>query len=148
MFYHLTTHSAFSLLEGLLLPAELAQAAKEQGMTALGLTDHRLLSGSIEFAAACRQADVQSILGLEVDLPGGVLSLLATSLEGWANLCSLSSFLALQEDPNAACSIESLAPLSRDLIALCDMSDEPAGHPLSSSRSSSPTGCMSPCGSR
>ncbi len=34
MYIHLTTHSAYSLLEGLPLPAELAQAAKTSGMPA------------------------------------------------------------------------------------------------------------------
>ena len=49
MYIHLTTHSAYSLQEGLALPAELAQAAAAAGMPALGLTDHRLLTGSVEF---------------------------------------------------------------------------------------------------
>lgn len=107
-----------------MLPAELAQAARANGMEALGLTDHRLLSGSIEFAIACKQAGVQPILGLEIDLEAGTLSLLATSLEGWANLCRLSSALALRPDPNADCSIDQLVPLAKDLIALNAPSDE------------------------
>ena len=51
MFIHLTTHSAYSLQEGLALPAELARAGGQPaaGMPALGLTDHRLLSGAVEF---------------------------------------------------------------------------------------------------
>jgi DNA polymerase III alpha subunit len=113
-----------------MIPAELAQAASTHGMEALGLTDHRLLSGSIEFAIACKQAGVQPILGLEIDLEEGMLSLLATSLEGWANLCRLSSLLALRPDPQAVCSIETLAPFSRDLMALCDSEDETTGRPL------------------
>ncbi len=72
MYIHLTTHSAYSLQEGLAQPAELAQAAAEAGMAALGLTDHRLLSGSVEFVTACKAAGVQPVLGLEIDLePGG-----------------------------------------------------------------------------
>ncbi len=53
MYVHLTTHSAFSLQEGLMTPANLVQAAKACGMSALGLTDHDLLTGAIEFAKAC-----------------------------------------------------------------------------------------------
>jgi len=55
MFIPLTAHSAYSLQEGLLLPSELIEAAKAQNIPALGLTDHRLLSGSVEFAVACQQ---------------------------------------------------------------------------------------------
>ena len=55
MFVHLTTHSAYSLGEGLALPEDLARAAAGYGMPALGLTDHRLLSGSVEFAVACQR---------------------------------------------------------------------------------------------
>ncbi|RPH59532.1 MAG: PHP domain-containing protein, partial [Chloroflexi bacterium] len=56
MFIHLTTHSAYSLQEGLALPAELAQTARANGMPALGLTDHRTLTGAIEFIHACKEA--------------------------------------------------------------------------------------------
>ncbi len=76
MYIHLTTHSAYSLQEGLALPSELARAAAEAGMPALGLTDHRLLSGSVEFVNTCKAAGVQPVLGLEIDLDSGPLSLL------------------------------------------------------------------------
>lgn len=118
MFIHLTAHSVFSLQEGLLQPEELAQAAQAHGMTAIGLTDHRLLTGSIEFVKACKGAGIQPILGLEVDLPNGKLALLATSTEGWSNLCRLSSALALRDEPEAVCTPEMLALYSGDLLAL------------------------------
>jgi DNA polymerase-3 subunit alpha len=89
MYIHLTTHSAYSFLEGLALPAELAQATQADGMPALGLTDTRTLTGSIEFVRACQDADIQPILGLEIDLAGSKLPLLATSMEGWSNLCQI-----------------------------------------------------------
>jgi len=44
MYIHLTTHSAYSLQEGLLSPIELVQAARIQGISALGLADHHLLN--------------------------------------------------------------------------------------------------------
>lgn len=81
MYLNLTTHSAYTLLEGLPLPAELAQAAKTGGMIALGLTDHRTLTGAIEFVHACHQAEIQPVLGLEIDLETGRLPLLASSVE-------------------------------------------------------------------
>lgn len=118
MVVHLTTHSTYSLQEGIATPSELAHAAREAGMTALGLTDHRLLTGAVEFVAACRQEGIQPILGLEIDLDSGPLSLLATNMTGWCNLCRLSSALALQEDPEKACSLDLLSRHTDGLIAL------------------------------
>jgi DNA-directed DNA polymerase III PolC len=118
MFIHLNAHSAYSLQEGLSLPSELAQAAASDGMAALGLTDHRLLSGTVEFVSACLKAGVQPILGLEIDLESGPLSLLAMDQAGWANLCALSSALALQPDPESPCSPDLLGAHSGSLIAL------------------------------
>ncbi|MEP0805071.1 MAG: DNA polymerase III subunit alpha [Chloroflexota bacterium] len=122
MYVHLTTHSAFSLQEGLMTPTELVQAAKACGMSAIGLTDHHLLTGTIEFVKACKDADIQPVIGLEIDLEQGPLQLLATSTVGWSNLCRLSSVLALSDHPDAPCSLETLFQYSKDLIALCENS--------------------------
>jgi DNA polymerase-3 subunit alpha len=130
MFVHLTTHSAYSLQEVLLSPSELVQPAQAQGMTALGLTDHHLLTGSVEFVHACKEAGIQPILGLEIDLENGKISLLATSTEGWSNQCQLSSALALQDDPEAPCSLEVLENHSNDLIALSDTQGDNTGQRL------------------
>ena len=130
MYIHLTTHSAYSLQEGLPLPDELAQAARADGMPALGLTDHRLLTGAVEFVAACKRAEIQPVLGLEIDFAGARLSLLAADLDGWANLCRLSSALALRDPstssgqaPEADCSPDLLARYSASLIALSDQTE-------------------------
>jgi len=118
MYIHLTTHSAFSLQEGLATPKDLVQAAQANGMAALGLTDRNLLTGVIEFATACREANIQPIVGLEVHLNDGPMSLLATSLEGWSCLCRLSSALNLRENPDTPCTLDMLAAYSNDLIAI------------------------------
>jgi len=120
MYVHLTTHSAFSLQEGLMTPSDLVQAAKACGMSALGLTDHHLLTGTIEFVKACKDADIQPVIGLEIDLLQGPFQLLATSTKGWSNLCRLSSALALRDHPDAPCSLEMLFQYSKDLIALSE----------------------------
>ena len=134
MYIHLTTHSAYSLQEGLALPAELAQAAQADGMPALGLTDHRLLTGSVEFVIACQKAGVQPLLGLEIDLESGLLALLATSLVGWSNLCALSSALALRTEAESACPLDRLASCSMDLIALIADQGDPSGQRLAALR--------------
>ena len=118
MYIHLTTHSAFSLQEGLLTPTELAQAAQVSGMTALGLTDHNLLTGMIEFVTACKTAAIQPIIGLEIDLNDGPVSLFATSLEGWSCLCRLSSSINLRDNSDAPCTVDLLSACSQDLIAI------------------------------
>ena len=130
MFFHLTTHSAYSPQEGLLSPSELVQTAHSKGMLALGLTDHRLLTGAVEFVNACKDAGIQPILGLEIDLEPGKVALLATSMEGWSNLCRLSSALALRNDPEATCPLDLLEPYSTDLIALSDTQGDNSGQRL------------------
>jgi DNA polymerase III subunit alpha len=118
MFIHLTAHSAYSLQEGLALPAELVEAAVSAGLSSLGLTDHRLLTGTVEFVAACQKSGIQPVLGLEIDHASRPLSLLAASMEGWSNLCRLSSALALREEPEADCPIDLLDKYAGGLIAL------------------------------
>ena len=130
MYIHLTTHSAYSLQEGLALPAELVQAAQSEGMPALGLTDHRLLSGSVEFVLACQKAGIQPLLGLEIDLESGPLALLAMSLSGWSNLCAMSSALALHPDPERPCPLDLLSAHSQDLIAISGDQGDSTGQRL------------------
>ena len=134
MVCHLNTHSCYSLLEALPSPADLVQAAAERGMSALALTDHRYLTGAIEFYQACRKAGIQPILGLEVDLTwenaARKLILLAESLEGWSNLCRISSAGFLQADADAPLNLEAIEPYSTGLIALSDDQGDPFGKRL------------------
>jgi DNA polymerase III subunit alpha len=130
MYIPLITHSAYSLQEGLPLPAELVQAAQTQELPALGLTDHRLLTGAVEFVQACRKAGLQPILGLEIDLETGPLALLAMSLEGWTSLCRLSSALALRPDPSGSCSIDLLSANATGLLAITADQGDPSGRRL------------------
>ncbi len=86
----LHAHSAFSFLDGASAPDEMAARAAELGYTALALTDHDGLCGSLEFAHAARAAGVRPITGAEVTLRGGAhLTLLAEDARGYANLCRL-----------------------------------------------------------
>ena len=105
-------------------PADLVQAARASNIPALGLTDHNLLTGVIEFVTACHEMDIQPILGLEIYMDEGSLQLLATSLEGWSNLCRLSSTLALRDHPKEPCALDTISTYSNDIIAL---SNNPSG---------------------
>ncbi len=91
-------HSAYSFLDGASLPEEIVLAAVERGHTALALTDHDSLSGSMEFAVAAREHGLRAIHGAEVTLSdapavaGGSerhLTLLVRDATGWRNLCRL-----------------------------------------------------------
>src|SRR4051794_1311401 len=88
----LHAHSAYSYLDGASLPEELVLAAQELGHTALALTDHNSVSGSMEFAQAARSlgAGLRAIHGAELDLDDGRhLTLLVETERGWSNLCRL-----------------------------------------------------------
>ena len=89
-YVELHAHSAFSFLDGASAPDEMAARAAELGYTALAITDHDGLCGSLEFAHAARAAGVRPITGAEVTLRGGAhLTLLAEDARGYANLCRL-----------------------------------------------------------
>ena len=100
-FVYLHTYSHYSLLEGLLSPADLARLAVENGMKAIALTDHRCLSGMVEFSQACDQEGIQPIFGMTVDVEWqrqvGEMVLLVKDRTGWSNLCWLSSKLMVEE---------------------------------------------------
>ena len=61
-------HSAYSFLDGVSLPQELAQRAGELGHAALALTDHNSVSGSMELAQAADDYGVRAIHGAEIDV--------------------------------------------------------------------------------
>jgi error-prone DNA polymerase len=89
-YIELHCHSAYSFLDGVSLPQELAQRAGELGHTALALTDHNSLSGSMELAQAAADSGVRAIHGAEIDVAGGChLTLLVRDERGWRNLCRI-----------------------------------------------------------
>src|SRR6202030_2205752 len=67
-YVELHCHSAYSFLDGVSLPEELAQRAGELGHTALALTDHNSVSGSMELAQTAAEYGVRAIHGAESDL--------------------------------------------------------------------------------
>ncbi|MGO9490229.1 MAG: DNA polymerase III subunit alpha [Solirubrobacteraceae bacterium] len=109
-YVELHCHSAYSFLDGVSLPEELAARAGELGHTALALTDHNSVSGSMELAQTAPEHGVRAIHGAEIDLagrddggfvrgPGGLagdpqaanphITLLVRDEQGWRNLCRI-----------------------------------------------------------
>src|SRR6266851_3872071 len=90
VYAELHAHSAYSFLDGASQPEELAARAAELGYTALALTDHDGVYGSLEFAYAAKHFGVRPITGAELTLDGGShVTLLVESPQGYANLCRL-----------------------------------------------------------
>ena len=67
-FIHLRVHSAYSLLEGALKIPKLVDLCQKFEMPAVGLTDRNNLFGAMEFAYAAKDAGVQPIFGITLDL--------------------------------------------------------------------------------
>ncbi|HEX4563352.1 MAG TPA: DNA polymerase III subunit alpha [Solirubrobacteraceae bacterium] len=94
-YVELHCHSAYSFLDGVSLPDELAARAAELGHVALALTDHNSVSGSMEMAQAAQECGVKAIHGAEIDLAGDRseigqhITLLVRDERGWANLCRI-----------------------------------------------------------
>src|SRR5437016_10643718 len=107
-FVHLHVHSSYSLLEGALTIARLAELAKADRQPALALTDTDNMFGALEFSEKMAAAGIQPIIGcaLAVDfgdqeaggrgaaIPGLLrprLVLLATRENGYRSLMRLNS---------------------------------------------------------
>ena len=65
-FTHLHTHTEFSMLDGASRIGEVVAAAAEDGMPALGITDHGNMYGVLDFYRECRAKDVKPIIGSEL----------------------------------------------------------------------------------
>jgi len=129
MYIPLHTHSYYSFLEALPSPAELVQAAATAGLPALALTDHNRLTGALEFYTACREAGIQPILGLELDVAPppelaaytaspAPLVLLAQDLSGWSALCRLSSLAQSDSSGATPVSFDQMVADSSGLLCL------------------------------
>src|SRR3954462_15569401 len=91
-YVELHCHSTFSFLDGASHPIELIAAAAEQGHTALALTDHDGIYGSMELAQAAKPIGIRPITGAEVTLDDGHhLTLLCETSAGYRNLCLILS---------------------------------------------------------
>jgi len=102
----LNVHSQFSILDSTASVSALAEKAANYSIPALAITDQGNLYGAVDFYKACKAAGVKPILGCEiwmapgsrlekkkaVGIPNGFpVVLLAKSIEGYRNLCKLSS---------------------------------------------------------
>lgn len=104
-FVHLHCHTEYSLLDGCNRIPDLVSRAVELGMPALGMTDHGVMYGALQFYKACRKAGVKPLIGCEVYVAQRTMAdkearkddrpyhftLLAQDREGYRNLLQLVS---------------------------------------------------------
>jgi DNA polymerase-3 subunit alpha len=104
-FTHLHVHSQYSILDGAASVAGLVSKAKNDGMSALALTDHGNMFGIKDFHETCKKNGIKPILGVETyvasrgiqykdknekeDRSGDHLILLAKNEKGYRNLLKL-----------------------------------------------------------
>ncbi|MDA1043738.1 MAG: DNA polymerase III subunit alpha, partial [Verrucomicrobia bacterium] len=112
-FVHLHLHTNFSLLDGACKIPDVIEAVEAHNMPAVGLTDHGVLYGAVDFYKACQGRGINPIVGCEAYItPGsrfdrkieGVqgqsqnhhLVLLAKNMKGYENLVRLISAAHLE----------------------------------------------------
>jgi error-prone DNA polymerase len=82
--------SAFSFQRGASIARELFTRAKQQGYTALAITDECSLAGIVRAHEAAKEAGVRLLIGSEVQIDDGPkLVLLAADHDGYSALCRL-----------------------------------------------------------
>ena len=70
-FVHLHVHTEYSMLDGAARVGELLDAAVEQGMPAIAVTDHGNLFGAYDFYRQARTRGIKPIIGIEAYLTPG-----------------------------------------------------------------------------
>ncbi len=133
-FVHLHVHSSYSLLEGALTIARLAELAKKDRQPALALTDTDNMFGALEFSEKMANAGIQPIVGCALgidfgdqDNRGGAVGqgfsrivLLAAREHGYRSLMRLCSraYLDTEQSEQPHIKLSWLADEGSGLIAL------------------------------
>jgi DNA polymerase-3 subunit alpha len=133
-FVHLHVHSSYSLLEGALTIARLAELAKKDRQPALALTDTDNMFGALEFSEKLAGYGIQPIIGCAVGIDfadqesrNGAhdqnfprIVLLAAAEQGYRSLMRLISRAYLDTSPQERphITLAALAGETRGLIAL------------------------------
>src|SRR5947209_15857077 len=116
----LHVHSNYSFLDGASDVDDLADAAVEQGLDALALTDTNGLYGAVRFANAAKERGLRPIFGAELQLQDmGHVVLIARDRQGWTSLCrTISAAQLAGEKTKPQATFELLAENAAGLVAL------------------------------
>ena len=99
---HLHTHTAYSLLDGIIKRSDLIKHAKDVGCSAVAVTEHGNILNIIDFYMKCKDADIKPIIGIEMYISPVLLSqdsvkyndhllLLAYNRAGYDNIVRLTT---------------------------------------------------------
>jgi error-prone DNA polymerase len=112
--------SNYSFLEGASDPDELVNEAHRLGLRAIGITDRDGVYGMVRAHMKAQELGIQLLVGSEVTLfDESTLTLLATSREGYANLCRLISKGRLRSEKGSShVNWDEVSEHATDLIAL------------------------------
>ena len=124
-FVHLRVASGYSLRYGASQPAALVDAAADAEMDTLAITDRDGLYGAVKFARACQRTGIAPVVGVDHTMADGSRTVsLATSRQGWASLCRLTSAVHLAgERGKPRCTPEAMAGHDDLVVMLGDDSD-------------------------
>jgi DNA polymerase III subunit alpha len=140
-FIHLRNHTEYSLCSGAIKLKQMIERAKEYHMPAVAITDTGNLFGALEFSCACKDKNIQAIVGAEILIDGVKyvsaksqslqsnlerennlckLILLAQNHEGYLNLLALvsESFLQRKTTLSPHITFEQLEKRNKGLIVL------------------------------
>lgn len=109
-FVHLHLHSEYSMLDGACRIDDLIKKAVDNNMPAVGLTDHGVMYGAMEFYLKCKKAGIKPLVGNEMYVAtrsrhekenkklddSRHLVLLAMNEVGYKNLLKLTSLASLE----------------------------------------------------
>ncbi|MCY4073684.1 MAG: DNA polymerase III subunit alpha [Chloroflexi bacterium] len=109
-FVHLHVHTEFSLLDGQSRIKDLVKRARQLEMPALGITDHGVMFGVMDFYNACVDAGIKPVVGMEaylatrsmrdrdprLDRSPYHMLLLAKDMTGYQNLLKMASAAQLE----------------------------------------------------
>src|ERR1041384_7554383 len=125
-YVELHAHSAFSFLEGAVLPEELAGACAQFGMPAMALVDRNGVYGAPRFHMAAKKAGVRAHIGSEITCANGVsYPLLVETRQGYQNLCRLITRMKLRaKKGEGAASPEEFTEFAKGLISINSDADE------------------------
>src|SRR5438094_717840 len=116
----LHVHSNYSFLDGASDVDDLADAAVEQGLDALALTDTNGLYGAVRYANAAKERGLRPIFGAELQLQDmGHVVLIARDRQGWTSLCrTISAAQLAGEKTKPKATFDLLAENAAGLFAL------------------------------
>jgi DNA polymerase-3 subunit alpha len=121
MLISLRNYSNYSICESNIKVEDLVDFATKNNFNAIGLTDYKLLSGSLEFSIKCQKVGIQPIIGIDVDYKSSLdhftrVTLLSKSEEGFKNINLLST--EINTNNNFLFDINNIKDFAKDNILI------------------------------